>query len=192
LTLVPVALLITAVIEITVFILLAQLIGFGWAFLAVLVTSVAGVLLLRREGMRAWRRFRDAAQAGRPPGDQVTDGVVGLAAGLLLAVPGLVTAALGLLLAVAPGRILARAGARRFAERRVSSAVAGDLFGPRRVRVRRGAPRPEPTPPSSAGPVTDRSAPIGAGPIVATTTVTSGDVVEGDVIEGEIVEPRIR
>jgi UPF0716 protein FxsA len=178
LTLVPVALLLTALIEITVFVLLAQAIGFGWAFLLVLVTSTAGVLLLRREGMRAWRRFRDAANAGRPPGDQVTDGVVGLGAGLLLAIPGLVTAVVGLLLAVPPGRTLARAAARRAAERRVSSAVAGDLFGPRRVRVRRGAPQPDPahTGPADAPPVT-------AGPPIR------GEVLEGDVVEGEIVEP---
>jgi UPF0716 protein FxsA len=201
LTWVPVALLVTAVIEITAFVLLAQVIGFGWAFLLVLITSMAGVLLLRREGMRAWRRFRDAAQSGRPPGDQVTDGVVGLAAGVLLAVPGLVTALLAILLAVPPGRILARRGARRFAEGRMSSAVAGDLFGPRRVRVRRGAPRTESTPsrPVTAQPVGAEpgptagqpSAPVNAGPVVHATTAGRG-LVDGDVIEGEIVEPRDR
>jgi UPF0716 protein FxsA len=193
LTWVPVALLVTAVIEITVFVLLAQLIGFGWAFLLVLITSMAGLLLLRREGMRAWRRFRDAAQSGRPPGDQVTDGVVGLAAGLLLAVPGLVTAVLGLLLAVPPGRSLARRGARRFAEGRMSSAVAGDLFGPRRVRVKRGATRPDSPPP---GPAAEPSPPLTPGPVVTATTIDSASVdgasVDGEVIEGEIVEPRGR
>ncbi|MBM0239950.1 FxsA family protein, partial [Micromonospora sp. ATA32] len=58
---------------------------------------------------------------------------------------------------------------RRGTERRVSSMVAGDLFGPRRVRVRRGAPQPTPQP-------APRPAP--------------GPVVDGGrAIEGEIVEP---
>jgi UPF0716 protein FxsA len=186
LTLVPVALLLTALVEITVFVLLAQAIGFGWAFLLVLVTSTAGVLLLRREGMRAWRRFRDAANAGRPPGDQVTDGVVGLGAGLLLAIPGLVTSVIGLLLAVPPGRILARSAARRAAERRVPSGVAGDLFGPRRVRVRRGAPQPDPGPAGSSGTPAD----VVPGPVTAGPPIRGeieGDVIEGEIVEGEIV-----
>ncbi|WP_344388346.1 FxsA family protein, partial [Asanoa iriomotensis] len=138
----PLAILLTAAVEIAVFILVAHLIGFGFTVLLVLAASAAGVLLLRREGMRAWRGFRAAADAGQPPGNQVTDGLVGLGAGLLLAIPGLVSAVLGILLALPPGRQIARLVARRATERRISSAAAGDLFGPRRVRVRRGAPRP--------------------------------------------------
>ena len=142
----PLAILITAVVEIAVFVLVAHLIGFGYTVLLVLATSAAGALLLRREGMRAWRRFRAAVDAGRPPGEEVTDGLVGLGAGVLMAIPGLVSAAVGVLLALPPGRQLARIGARRAAERRISSATAGDLFGPRRVRVRRGTPQPHRTP----------------------------------------------
>ncbi|MEV0720714.1 FxsA family protein, partial [Asanoa sp. NPDC050611] len=138
----PLAILLTAAVEIAVFILVAHLIGFGFTVLLVLAASAAGVLLLRREGMRAWRGFRAAADAGQPPGNQVTDGLVGLGAGVLLAIPGLVTAVLGILLALPPGRQIARLVVRRGTERRISSAAAGDLFGPRRVRVRRGAPRP--------------------------------------------------
>jgi Protein affecting phage T7 exclusion by the F plasmid len=139
---VPLALLLTGVVELTVFVLVGRGVGFGWAVLLVLAASLAGLALLRREGLRAWRGFRDAVNSGRPPGEQVTDGLVGLAAGLLLAVPGLVTGAAGLLLAVPPVRRLARHRARRAAEQRISAAVAGDLFGPRRVRVWQGRPRP--------------------------------------------------
>ena len=80
----------------------------------------------------------------------------------------------GLLLLVPPVRRLARAGVQRAAERRVSSMVAGDLFGPRRVRVRRGAPA---APPPVDG---DRRRPP---PAVDR---------RGGPIEGEIVEPRPR
>jgi UPF0716 protein FxsA len=94
---------------------------------------------------------------------------------LLLAVPGLISAAVGLLLVTPPLRGLARRGVQRATERQVSSAVAGDLFGPRRVRVRRGDPTGEPPTPQPA-----------TGPITAAPH--SGDaVVEGEVVEGEIV-----
>ena len=205
----PLAILLTAAVEIAVFILVAHLIGFGFTVLLVLVASAAGVLLLRREGMRAWRGFRAAAESGQPPGAQVTDGLVGLFAGVLLAIPGLVTAALGILLALPPGRQLARLVVRRATERRLSSAQAGDLFGPRRVRVRRGTPRPPEGGGGTAGPTTaaDRPGPSGGGPTVtgpaepgprihATTpgsstgpTADPGPVIEGEVVEGEIVEP---
>lgn len=142
LKLLPPALLFAAVLEIVVFVLVGRAVGFGWAVLAVLTASAAGLLVLRREGMRAWRRFRASAQGGQPPGEQVTDGLVGLAAGLLLAVPGLLSAALGVLLVSPPLRPLARRWVRVVAERRVSAAVAGDLFGPRRVRMHRGQAQP--------------------------------------------------
>ncbi|MFK3984398.1 FxsA family protein [Micromonospora sp. NPDC050397] len=170
LRLVPLALLLAVVVEISVFVLVGHAIGFGWTILLVLAASVLGLALLRREGMRAWRGFRSAAQAGTPPGGQVIDGLVGLLAGLLLAVPGLVSAAVGLLLVVPPVRVLARRGVQVATERRVSAMVAGDLFGPRRVRVRRGAPQPTP-------PAADQPPPPPAA---------------GGAIEGEIVEPRPR
>ncbi|MET7964564.1 FxsA family protein [Micromonospora zamorensis] len=166
---VPLALLLAVVLELAVFVGVGRALGFGVAVLLVFAASLLGLVLLRREGMRAWRGFRSAAAAGQPPGGQVTDGLVGLAGALLLAVPGLVSGLVGLLLLVPPVRRLARAGVRRATERRVSSMVAGDLFGPRTVRVRQGAPQP-----------TAQSTPQPEQPVV---------VDGGRAIEGEIVEP---
>lgn len=162
---VPPALLLLALLELTVFVLVGRGVGFGFAVLLVFAASLLGLVLLRREGMRAWRGFRAAVESGQPPGRQVTDGLVGLLGALLLALPGLVSGVVGLLLLVPPVRRLAGVGVRRATERRVSSMVAGDLFGPRRVRVRRGAPQPTPTP--QQPPVAE----------------------PGRAIEGEIVEP---
>ncbi|SCG72828.1 FxsA family protein [Micromonospora inositola] len=165
---VPPALLLIAVLELTVFVLVGRGIGFGSAVLLVFVASLLGLVLLRREGMRAWRGFRSAVESRQPPGPQVTDGLVGLLGALLLATPGLVSGVVGLLLLVPPVRRLAQVGVQRAAERRVSSMVAGDLFGPRRVRVRPGAPQPQPEPaPAPQQPITD----------------------PGRAIEGEIIEP---
>ncbi|MFG2052504.1 FxsA family protein [Micromonospora sp. NPDC048930] len=154
---VPPALLLLAVLELIVFVLVGRGIGFGSALLLVFAASLLGLVLLRREGMRAWRGFRAAVESRQPPGQQVTDGLVGLVGALLLALPGLVSGAVGLLLLVPPLRRLARGGVQRAAERRVSSMVAGDLFGPRVVRVRRGEPQPpapgpqQPPPPQEPG-----------------------------------------
>ncbi|MEV1333902.1 FxsA family protein [Micromonospora costi] len=164
---VPLALLTGVVLELAVFVLVGRAVGFGAAVLLVFAASLLGLVLLRREGMRAWRGFRVAAQAGQPPGRQVTDGLVGLLGALLLAVPGLVSGLVGLLLLVPGLRNLARAGVQRAAERRVSSMVAGDLFGPRRVRVRRGAPQPTPPPPGPEQPV----------------VVDGGRAIEGEIVD---------
>ncbi|MET8121528.1 FxsA family protein [Micromonospora sp. NPDC005189] len=166
---VPLALLLAVVVELAVFVGVGRALGFGAAVLLVFAASLLGLVLLRREGMRAWRGFRSAASAGQPPGRQVTDGLVGLAGAMLLAVPGLVSGLIGLLLLVPPVRRLARAGVQRTTERRVSSMVAGDLFGPRTVRVRQGAPQPASQP-----------APQPEQPVV---------VDGGRAIEGEIIEP---
>ncbi|MEV4711950.1 FxsA family protein [Micromonospora sp. NPDC049374] len=177
---VPLALLVSVAVEIAVFVVVGRALGFGAATLLVFAASLLGLVLLRREGVRAWRGFREAAQSGRPPGRQVTDGLVGLLGALLLATPGLVSGLVGLLLLVPPVRRLTRGGVQRAAERRVSSMTAGDLFGPRRVRVYRGGPQqPGQAPPPKSPTMTPQTSASAVPP-----------VVEGEAIEGEIVEPR--
>ena len=165
LALLPVGLLLLAIIEIAVFVGVVHAIGGLWAILLLAVVSFAGLALLRREGIRGWRAFRAAAEAGRSPGAQVSDSLVGLLGALLLATPGFVSGVAGLVLLLPPGRLVARRGVERFTERRVGAAVAGDLFGPRRVKVRRGEPVdvPAPAPRSPAG------------------------AIEGEVVEGEVI-----
>jgi UPF0716 protein FxsA len=109
--------------------------------------SALGGWLVPRQGVRAWRRFRAAAAEDRPPGRQVTDGLVGLIGALLLAVPGFVTGLLGAALLAPPLRAYASDRVERSVERHTSATLAGTLFGPRRVRVRRGRPSTPPPPP---------------------------------------------
>src|SRR5262245_6602603 len=91
-------LLVTVLAEIAVLALAIRWIGVGWTVLLVLATSLLGGWLLRREGGRAWRRFREAAQAGRAPGAEASDGVLGLVGAILLILPGFLTDLAGLAL----------------------------------------------------------------------------------------------
>jgi UPF0716 protein FxsA len=166
LALLPVGLLLLAAAEIAVFAAVAHALGAGWAVLLLAASSIAGLALLRREGIRGWRSFRAAAEAGRPPGAQVTNSLVGLLGALLLALPGFLTALTGLALIIPPGRSLARRGVERAAERRLSATVAGDLFGPRHVRVHQSDPVDDPAP---------------------TPRAPAGEIISGEVVEGDIV-----
>lgn len=158
----PLAALTFLTAEIVAFVAVGNLIGFALVVLLVLAASVAGLLLVRREGLRAWRRFQDAVASGAPPGPQVTDGVIGLSGALLLAMPGLVSGAAGAALLSPPVRRLARGRMQARAERRMSSAEAGQVFGPRRVRVWHSGPE---------------------------TPSGTGTGTEAEVVEGEIVDP---
>jgi UPF0716 protein FxsA len=148
---------VAALVEIAVFIAVVKLIGLAWALLLLVATSVLGGWLVGRVGTRSWRRFRAAVADGRPPGGEVSHGLTGLIGALLLTLPGFVTDLLGALLLVPPVRALARDRIERGAQRWMSPAAAGDLFGPRRVKVkvRRGrAPTqpPAPAPERGTGP----------------------------------------
>ena len=167
LALLPLALAALAVAEIAAFVAVAHLIGGGWAVLLLAASCLAGLALLRREGVRGWRAFKAAAEQGRPPGPQVSDSLVGLGGALLLAVPGFITAVAGLLLLLPPGRLMARRGIERVTERQVGAAVAGDLFGPRRVKVKRGSPVV----------VVEPERPVH----------TPAAAIEGEVVEGEVL-----
>lgn len=193
LVLLPIGLLLLAVAEIAVFVAVVNAIGAGWSILLLAATTVLGLVLLRREGVRGWRAFRTAAQAGRPPGSEVTHSLVGLLGALLLALPGLLTSTAGLLLVLPPFRGLARRGVQRAAERQVSSAVAGDLFGPRRVRVRRGADMPAPPGPTAPYGSTGAGSALSGSPASGATAAgppagaRPAAVLDGEVVEGEIV-----
>jgi UPF0716 protein FxsA len=159
-------LVIIPIIEIAVLIAVGRVIGVGWTLVLMLATSVLGGWLLRSQGARAWRAFRAEVNAGRPPGNAATDGLLVLLGGMFMLVPGFVSDVIGLLLIAPPTRRMARALVLSVAATRMSASTATSLFGPRRVRARYGGPS---------------SASSGAGP-----TTAPGDP---SPIEGEIIDP---
>lgn len=96
------------VVELWVFVAVSNWIGFGWALLALVAASALGVVLIRREGLAAWRRVESEVAAGRAPTRSVADGALVLAGGVLLVLPGFVTGVVGLLLLLPPVRSLIR------------------------------------------------------------------------------------
>jgi len=99
----------TPIIEIVLFIQIGGLIGILPTILIVIVTAIAGSILLRLQGGALLQRTRQALRAGDLPVDPVIDGISLMMAGALLLTPGFFTDAVGFLLFVPPlRRALAR------------------------------------------------------------------------------------
>ncbi len=80
--------------------------------------GVVGLVLLRREGTRALGAFSEAVRTRRAPHQEVADGVLIAAAGLLILVPGFLSDLVGLFLLFPPTRrLVSRRMARRAEER---------------------------------------------------------------------------
>ena len=93
------------VMELAVFIAVAASIGFGWALLLVLATSLAGALVLRHAGGNHIARMRVAMAQGSFTSLQAdSSGGLILLAGILLLIPGFITDFIGLLVLIAPLR----------------------------------------------------------------------------------------
>lgn len=101
-----VAFVVTPLVELAVIIQVAGVIELGPTILLLLVDSLIGAYLVRREGRRAWEAFRTALAAGRWPGDEVAQGALVLVGGALLLTPGFVTDLAGLLMVLPPTRRL--------------------------------------------------------------------------------------
>ena len=102
------------IVEIWLLIQIGQAIG-GWQTLLLLVLdSLLGAWLLRREGRRKWRAFRLALDERRVPAREVADGVLVLIGGTLLITPGFLSDVVGLLLLLPPTRAAIRPALTRF------------------------------------------------------------------------------
>jgi UPF0716 protein FxsA len=106
--------------ELAVIIAVGKSIGVLATLLLLLVFSLAGAWLAKREGLAAWRRFQFAMAEGRAPTREVADGAMVLLAGALLLVPGFLTDVLGLLLLLPGVRAVARRLVPALARRRVA------------------------------------------------------------------------
>ena len=112
--LVALAILALPVVEIAGFVVIGGRIGVLATIVWVVLAAMLGIGLIKRHGLDALRRARDALRGGRNPTAELADAALLALAGLLLLIPGFVTDAVGLVLALPPvrRRIIARLGAR--------------------------------------------------------------------------------
>lgn len=101
---------------------------------ALLVISMVGTALVKREGIRVYRQFMESVRAGNEPTREIVHGVCILAAGVFLLAPGFMSDGIGILLLLPPVRALfARIVMRR--TRKIASVIQATHSG-RRVEYR--------------------------------------------------------
>lgn len=111
-------LLLLPVLEIFVIVSVGSAIG-AWPTAGLLIViSVIGAWLIRREGRRAWNALREAVSTGRPPERELADTPFMLLGGVLLLIPGFITDLVGLLLVLPVTRPLARRLGHAYLDRR--------------------------------------------------------------------------
>jgi UPF0716 protein FxsA len=158
------AFVVVPLVEIWAILQVGQLVGPWWTIALLVLDSMVGAWLIKREGGRAWKALRDALQGGRMPAKEIADGALILIAGTLMLSPGFVLDLVGLLLLLPVTRPVARRILTRFVERRL---VVGPAFG-----AGPGGPFGGPFG-NMSGPGSGRRP--GAGP--------EGPVVRGDVVD---------
>jgi len=84
-----------------------------------LLVSIVGAWLAKREGIGVIRRMQAALNAGRVPGTEILDGFLILLAAALMLTPGFLTDIVAIFLLLPPVRALVRRTLRRSFARRI-------------------------------------------------------------------------
>jgi UPF0716 protein FxsA len=118
--------LIVPIVELYVIIVVGQSLGVVPTLALLVLLSVAGAWLVKREGLGVWTRFQSQVARGALPTNELLDGLLILIAGALMLTPGFVTDVVGILLLIPPARALVRALlVRRFRARLEVGTTAG-------------------------------------------------------------------
>ena len=88
------------------------------------LVSIVGAWLVKREGLGVLRRAEERLRQGGMPGRELVDGVMILFAGALLLTPGFLTDILGILLLLPPVRAGLRSSVVRWLKLRAGVGVA--------------------------------------------------------------------
>ena len=117
-------LLVGPIVELVLLFRIGAWIGFWPTVGLLVVTAILGSVLVKREGLSVWRRFQERLARGELPGDQIVDGMIVLASGVLLIAPGVITDVVGILGLIPWTRIpIRRFVMKRMATRVTSGAV---------------------------------------------------------------------
>ena len=106
----------------------------SWPLIVALVvlTALVGMLLVRAEGRHTMRKIQTKLARGDPPTDELVDGGLLIAAGAFLLTPGLVTDAVGFLIAIPltrwPIRKLVKRQLKGRIDVRTGGFASGDVY----------------------------------------------------------------
>jgi UPF0716 protein FxsA len=111
---------IVPVVELAILIRVGSVIGVLPTIAIVVLTGLAGAWLARSEGFGVLDSIRMKMNEGVFPADEMIEGLMILAAGLVLITPGLLTDITGFLLLLPPTRKIARRYLSRFIRRHMA------------------------------------------------------------------------
>jgi len=105
--------------EIYVLLQVGHVIGIFNTLALLILVSMVGAWLAKREGISVVRRLQATVGAGRVPGAELIDGFLIFLAAALLITPGFLTDIVGVLLLLPPVRAGVRLSLRRYFVRRI-------------------------------------------------------------------------
>jgi len=107
-------LLLVPLLDVMLLVVLATRIGPVLTVALVVLTAFIGLMLVRAEGRHTMAKIQRKLGQGEPPTDELLDGGLLLVAGALMLTPGLVTDAIGLVLALPPTRYPIRVATKKY------------------------------------------------------------------------------
>ena len=125
---------IVPLVELFILIKIGGYIGALNTILLVIFTVLLGAMLVRMEGLRTLRQIQSSLAQGQLPAEELIDGVLIFAGGILLLTPGVLTDLCALILLLPYTRMHFKRWLRRRFDRMVAS-------GNVRLNYRRGDPR---------------------------------------------------
>lgn len=149
------AFVVVPLVEIWTIIQVGQAIGPCWTILLLVLDSILGSWLIKREGSRAFRALRDAIDSGRMPARELADGGLILVGGTLMLAPGFVTDAFGILMILPFTRPLFRGLLTQVVASRFAVGRIGGFPGPGGAPGNARHPGPDPQGPVVRGEVVD-------------------------------------
>lgn len=106
-------------IELAILVYLGTIIGALYTVLIVVATGILGAVMARHQGLAALSRIRSSIESGIMPANELFDGALILAGGLLLLTPGIITDIVGFAVLVPQTRCIIRRWIRSLIHRRI-------------------------------------------------------------------------
>lgn len=122
--------LVVPIVELAVIIQVGQALGVLPTLAVLVLMSVIGAWLMKREGLGVLRRARQQVRTGKVPGREMVDGFLIVLGGAMMLTPGFVTDGVGMALLLPP----VRAVVRPVLLSQLQARALGAQVGPRRGR----------------------------------------------------------